>query len=353
MKELVVNLPDNRYSIYIEKGLLEKISDYIKDMYKGKKIAIITDENVNLHYGDKIVNQLEKNEYIVKKVILPPGEKSKSVDSLLKVYDELLDFKITRSDLIIALGGGVIGDLTGFAASTLLRGIPFIQVPTSLLAQIDSSIGGKVAVDLPRGKNLVGSFYHPKAVFIDPECLRTLDKRVLSDGMAEVIKYGCIRDKEFFEKLETIKSEEELFENLDDIIYTCCDIKRGVVERDEKDTGERMILNFGHTIGHGIEKYYNFETYTHGEAVAIGMYIITKNSENQGLTKPGTSDKIRRVLENFNLPYGIDISNKENLLDGISVDKKGEGEYLNLILIKDIGDVFIHKIKKDEVINFL
>lgn len=353
MKELVVNLPDNKYSLYIEKGLLNNISAYIKELYKGKKIAIITDENVNSHYGDKIKNQLEKNEFTVKKVVLPPGEKSKSVDTLLKVYDELLDFKITRSDLIIALGGGVIGDLTGFAASTLLRGIPFIQVPTSLLAQIDSSIGGKVAVDLERGKNLVGSFYHPKAVFIDPECLRTLDKRFLSDGMGEVIKYGCIRDAELFEKLLSIKSEEELFENLDDIIYTCCDIKRGVVERDEKDTGERMILNFGHTIGHGIEKHFKFETYTHGEAVAIGMYIITKNSESEGLTKPGVSDKIKEALNNFNLPHSVDISDKKCLLDGISVDKKGAGEYLNLILIKDIGDVFIHKIKKDDVINYL
>lgn len=353
MKELVVNLPDNRYSIYIEKGLLEKVTTYIKDLYKGKKIAIITDENVNLYYGDKVTKQLEENGYTVKKIVLPPGEKSKSVDTLLKVYDELLDFKITRSDLIIALGGGVIGDLTGFASSTLLRGIPFIQIPTSLLAQIDSSIGGKVAVDLERGKNLVGSFYHPKAVFIDPECLKTLDKRFLSDGMAEVIKYGCIRDKELFDKLVAIKSGEELFENLDDIIYTCCDIKRGVVERDEKDTGERMILNFGHTIGHGIEKHFNFETYTHGEAVAIGMYTITKNSEAQGLTKPGVSDKIKEALDNFNLPHSSDISNKECLLEGISVDKKGAGEHLNIILIKDIGDVFIHKIKKDDVINFL
>ncbi len=353
MKELVVNLPDNRYSIYIEKGLLNNIPNYIKELYKGKKIAIITDDNVNVNYGEKLTEQLEEIDYVVKKVVLPHGERSKSVETLHQVYDELLDFKITRSDLIIALGGGVIGDLTGFAASTLLRGIPFIQIPTSLLAQIDSSIGGKVAVDLKRGKNLVGSFYHPKAVFIDPECLRSLDKRFLSDGMGEVVKYGCIKDAELFDKLLSIKSEEELFENLDDIIYTCCDIKRGVVERDEKDTGERMLLNFGHTIGHGIEKHYNFETYSHGEAVAIGMYTITKNSEAKGLTKEGCSAKIKRALENFNLPYCLDISDKESLLDGISVDKKGAGEYLNIILLTDIGDSYIHKIKKEDVINFI
>ncbi|MDV2934331.1 3-dehydroquinate synthase, partial [Enterococcus faecalis] len=171
-------------------------------------------------------------------------------------------------DLIIALGGGVVGDLAGFVASTFLRGISFIQIPTSLLAQVDSSVGGKVAVDLERGKNLVGSFYHPELVLIDPNMLGTLPEKYFNDGLGEVIKYGCIKSKELFEKLEGFENKEDLKENIGEIIYECCNIKREVVEYDEKDLGERMILNFGHTLGHAIEQIYNYETYSHGEAVA-------------------------------------------------------------------------------------
>lgn len=352
MKELRVNLPGNEYTIYIEKGLINNIASYIRDICEGDKVLIITDKNVDYNYGELVENNIKKEGFNTKKIVLESGEKSKSFEVLLDLYDEILDFGINRGDIIIALGGGVIGDLTGFAASTILRGVPFIQIPTSLLAQVDSSIGGKVAVNLKRGKNLVGSFYHPKAVFIDTNCLKTLDKRFLRDGMAEVIKYGCISDKALFEKLEAIKSEEELFEKLDDIIYTCCDIKRDVVERDEKDTRERMILNFGHTLGHAIEKYYNFDTYTHGEGVAIGMYLISKKSEELGLTKKGVSKRIFDILENFGLPTEVD-TKKEEMLSSIGVDKKNIGGSINFILLKEIGEVFIHKIDKEEAVKFL
>ena len=314
MRELKISLGENSYSILIEKGLISSIGKKISEIYNGKKVAVVTDKNVDKFYGDKIVSQLESSGFNVKKIVLNPGEKSKSVEVLLNTYDELLDFNITRGDLIIALGGGVVGDLTGFAAATLLRGIPYIQIPTSLLAQIDSSIGGKVAVDLNRGKNLVGNFYHPKAVFIDPNMLKTLDERFFYDGMAEVIKYGCIRDEQLFYNLLNYNKHEELIENMEHIIYSCCNIKREIVERDEKDTGERMLLNFGHTIGHAIEKYFNFEKYTHGEAVALGMYAITKKSEEMKLTKEGTFNLIKDILTKYNLKYDIHLEDKESIL---------------------------------------
>lgn len=353
MKSLSINLPENKYSIIIEKGIINDIGAEIKKIFNGDKIAIITDSNVDKYHGAVVVNALKKEDFIVKKITLAPGEKTKSIDNLLGLYDELLDFSITRGGLIITLGGGVIGDLGGFVASTLLRGIPFVQVPTSLLAQIDSSIGGKVAVDLPRGKNLVGSFYHPKKVIIDPNVLNTLEERFLYDGMGEVIKYGCIRDKNLFDLLNTIQSKDELFSKMESIIYTCCDIKRIVVENDEKDTGERMILNFGHTIGHAIEKYYKFDKYSHGEAVAIGMYLITKIGEEQGLTEQGTSEKIKDILEKYHLPYKANIENIDEIIDAIGVDKKNSGDYLNLIMIKEIGEVFIEKVNKKDVKNII
>jgi len=353
LKELRVNLTEKSYPLYISRGLIENIGEEIKKIYGNKKIAIITDENVDSFYGDKVQKKLESNDFVVKKLVLKPGEKSKSIEVLLQVYDELLGFGITRGDLIIALGGGVIGDLTGFAASTLLRGIPFVQIPTSLLAQIDSSIGGKVAVDLPRGKNLVGSFYHPEAVFIDPDMLVTLDKRFLYDGMAEVIKYGCIKDAELFNKLLSYKNEEELLFNMEDTIYKCCSIKKEIVERDEKDNGDRMLLNFGHTIGHAIEKYFNYEKYTHGEAVALGMYAITKRSEEMGITLEGSAELIKKILNKYNLKYEIKLEDSEEILNSIALDKKSKGEFLNIILIKEIGESFIHKIRKEEVKSFI
>lgn len=353
MKELNIDLIDRSYNIYIENGLIHSIGDKIKNIYNGKNIVIITDENVDYYYGEKVKNNLQQSGFKVGKIVIKPGEKSKSFEVLLQVYNEMLDLGVKRGDLIITLGGGVVGDLGGFAAATFLRGIQFIQIPTSLLAQIDSSIGGKVAVDLPRGKNLIGNFYQPKAVFIDPNLLKTLDKRFLYDGMGEVIKYACIRDKNLFYKLLNIENEEELLNNIEEIIYTCCSIKKQIVERDEKDTGERMILNFGHTIAHGLEKYFNFEKYTHGEAVAIGMYTITKHSEDMGLTEKGISDLIKKILNKYNLPYEENNTDKGKIIEAISVDKKSEGEFINLILLNRIGEVFINKVEKSDVYKYI
>ena len=334
---LNVNIPNNEYDIIIKKGIFSNIRDEIGMVFKGNKIFIVTDENVDKLYGRDFSN----------KIVLKPGEESKSLENLEKIYNKMAQSNMTRNDLVLALGGGVVGDIAGFAASTYLRGVPFIQIPTSLLSQVDSSIGGKVAVNLSFGKNLVGSFYQPKLVLIDPDLLSTLPIRYLNDGLAEVIKYGCIRDINLFNLLSSYDDHDDLFKNIDDVIFTCCNIKREIVERDEKDLGERMILNFGHTIGHGIERYFNYEKYTHGEAVAIGMCLITKWSEEMGLTFKGTYERIKNLLLKFNLPIDCSMDDKKKLLDGIFLDKKSHSNSINLILLKEIGESFIYNISKE------
>ena len=340
--ELIVDLKERSYPILIEKGLINKVGYEVQKIFKGKKIFILTDENVNNIYGEKVKSLLENVGYEVKKLVLKPGEETKSYSSVEGIYNKLLDFKISRSDLIITLGGGVIGDLGGFVASTFLRGVDFIQFPTSLLAQVDSSVGGKVGVDISRGKNLIGSFYHPKAVLIDPEVLNTLDSRFFNDGMAEVIKYGCIKDKNFFYELKGYKNKEEVINSISKIIHNCCIIKRNIVEKDEKDKGDRMLLNFGHTLGHGIEQYYDYKKYTHGEGVAVGMYAITKISEAMGLTKKGTVQEIKELLSMYNLPFETDVK-IANIMEAISLDKKNIDGNLNVILLEEIGESFIYK----------
>lgn len=346
-KKLFVDLKENSYNILIEKGLINRLGKEIKKIYNGEKIFIITDKNVNEHYGDKVVNQLMDAGFNTRIMVLEPGEETKSFNTLPSIYNELLDFKLTRKELIITLGGGVIGDLGGFAASTFLRGVPFIQIPTSLLAQVDSSVGGKVAVDLEKGKNLVGSFYQPKAVFIDPEVLNTLLDKFYRDGMAEVIKYGCIKDREFFLMLKGLSSRKEVMNNIEDIIYNCCLIKKTIVEKDEKDLGERMLLNFGHTLGHAVEKYYNFTGYSHGEAVAIGMYNISIKGEKEGITRSGVSEEIKDILLNYDLPYEVKLEDNSAIVDTIALDKKNIGKVLKVIILKDIGDSTIYDTTPD------
>lgn len=353
MKKLEVNLPNNKYDILIQEGIINSIGKEISKIYQGEKIAIVTDKNVDKFYGEIVEKSLKHHGYEVLKVVLKPGEESKSMGSLICLYNNLLDFKLNRGSLIIALGGGVIGDLTGFCAATLLRGIPFVQVPTSFLAQIDSSIGGKVAIDLPKGKNLVGNFYHPKAVYIDPQVLKSLEKRYLNDGLGEAIKYGVIRDKNLFCRLEDIKNYEELFNNMEYLIYKCCDIKRRIVEVDEKDTGERMILNFGHTIGHALEKLQNYQGYSHGEAVAVGMYTIARSCEELKICETDVSSRIKGLLDKFQLPHSINIESTEDIINAMEVDKKNSGSFINLILLRDIGEAFIHKIPSKELRKYI
>lgn len=337
--ELTVNLKEHSYPIYIESGLISKAELYISQVFKGKRILVISDDNVFPLYGEKLMAALPS--YECHSLVLPHGELTKSFQSLPQIYAAMLEHKLSRSDLVIALGGGVIGDLSGFAASSYLRGIPFIQVPTSLLAQVDSSVGGKVGVDLPQGKNLVGAFYHPKLVLIDTDVLDTLPKRYIVDGMGEVIKYGCIKDSNLFHTLVSRQSFEALKPILADIIYRCVDIKRMVVENDPYDKGERMLLNFGHTLAHTIEQYCHYERESHGEAVAIGMYQITKIAEEAGLTLSGEAEKIRAALDIYGLPHecGFEI---EELVGAIKLDKKNLNNSLNVVLLHEIGDSYVY-----------
>lgn len=352
MKTLRVNLGTRSYDIYIGKNILQNTGDIVASSFHGKKIGIVTDENVNYFYGDMVCGSLTTAGFEVHRIVLPAGEKTKSIDNLTVIYNELLGFEISRTDRIIALGGGVIGDLTGFAASTLLRGIPYIQIPTSLLAQVDSSIGGKVAVDLPAGKNLVGSFYQPDMVIIDPDCVKTLPHKFLCDGTAEIIKHGCIKDISLFERLISFKNENEYLDNIGDIIFTNCSIKSAIIENDETDIGERMLLNFGHTFGHALESYFGYEAYTHGEAVAIGMCVITKAAERLGLTQTGCYDAVRAVVLKYGLPCEVNIENIDEIVHKMLVDKKSSGENISLILLKCIGESYIHKIAKSKLSEF-
>lgn len=340
--ELTVQLKDNSYPIYIQNNLLDHAADYIADIFSGERICIVSDDNVAPLYAEKIMSPLQQRGFSCALLTLPSGERTKNFSSLETIYAELLRHGITRSDLLIALGGGVIGDLAGFAAATFLRGIPFVQIPTSLLAQVDSSVGGKVAVDLKEGKNLAGAFYQPRLVLIDPTVLSSLPARYMHDGMGEVIKYGCILSADLFAQLEHIDSYESLAPHMTDIIYQCVDCKRRIVEIDPTDKKERMLLNFGHTLAHGIETYENFAGMSHGEAVACGMYMITLLSEKQGLTQPGTSKRLADLLSKYSLPRTTEISIDE-LLPIMQRDKKNMDGKLNLILIKEIGQSFIYR----------
>lgn len=336
MKTIRVNLDKDSYDIIFEKGTGE-LFDYISS-YRRK--VLVTDDTVSRICGSLFDGKVDA------KLVLPHGEKTKSPDSLFWLYDKFMETGITRSDLIIALGGGVIGDLAGYAASTFMRGIPYIQVPTTLLAQVDSSVGGKTAIDLPKAKNIVGSFYQPKAVFINTDFLSTLPSRVYSDGMAEVIKYGVIADSELFDMLGDSGYDRT------EVVQRCCDIKRKIVEHDRFDKGERMLLNFGHTIGHAVEQFYNYKKYTHGEAVAVGMYNMTLITEAMGETEPGTADRIREMLKKHRLPYKLTIR-PDAVFKTIALDKKSDGDMITIAAAQKIGESKLIKLSREELFSRL
>ncbi|MDD6659022.1 MAG: 3-dehydroquinate synthase [Eubacteriales bacterium] len=345
MTKLCVDVSDKSLSeIYIENGLLSKVGELTKTVLKGKKIALISDTNVYPLYGENIKNQLENEGYKVFTYIFKAGEASKNTSELIKIVEFMAENELTREDGAVALGGGVCGDMVGFAASVFLRGIKFVQIPTSLLAQVDSSVGGKTAVDLPQGKNLCGAFHQPSLVIIDPDVLKTLSHHFFSDGMGEVIKYGCIKSASLFEKLDS----GDVKDNLTEIITECVSIKRQVVENDEKEHGERALLNFGHTCGHAIEKLWNFETVSHGEAVAIGMVMITRAGENLGITEKGTTDRLIKVLEKNDLKISDTHTDKE-IISAMNGDKKRTGTGIKFVMINKIGSSFINPIKYEDI----
>ena len=309
MKLLPVSLGDRSYDIHIAPGRLDDTGKLCQHVLpRATRLAVVTDDTVGGLYAHRLLQSLWARGYTASVISLPAGEQTKSLHNLGVLYDSFMEMGLTRTDAVVALGGGVVGDLAGFAAATILRGVDFVQVPTTLLAQVDSSVGGKVAIDLPAGKNLAGAFWQPRLVVMDPEVLDTLEDKTFSDGMAEVIKYGCIRDAAFFRALEKTPSRRAVMENIESVLYTCCDLKRAVVEKDERDTGERMVLNFGHTLGHAYEKAGHYETWTHGQAVAAGMCLAARLGAALGVTPAGVPERVEALVSAFGLPTRIPVS---------------------------------------------
>lgn len=353
MKTLTVSLTGRSYDIVIAPGLLDSAGEYCSAaLPRAARLGIVTDSNVAPLYAGRLAESLKGRGFQTTVVTVPAGERSKSMPMLEEVCDRLLSFGLTRTDAVVALGGGVVGDLAGFAAAVLLRGVDFVQVPTTLLAQVDSSVGGKVAVNLKAGKNLAGAFWQPRLVLMDPELLRTLDGETFAGGMAEVIKYGCISDSALFEGLEAAPSRLAVTGRIEDILCTCCDCKRRVVQLDERDTGARMILNFGHTFGHAYELAGGYETYTHGQAVAAGMCMAAALGAALGVTPDSLSSRIARLVRAFGLPDAISCS-MADYAAAIGLDKKGAGEDLTLILLSQLGSALPMKLLKRDVLRLL
>ncbi len=348
MKKITVSLPQGtEYDILIEKGILNSCGKYIKDAVDSQRAAVITDSNVAELYLKKTISSLNEAGFETVSYVFKAGEASKNTVNLIKIVEFLAANELTRKDVVVALGGGVTGDMASFAAAIYLRGIRCVEIPTTLLSQVDSSVGGKTAVNLPQGKNLCGAFHQPSLVLVDIETLKTLPQHYFRDGMGEVIKYGCIKSRQLFEKIE----ENNIRDIIEDVIYECIDIKRKVVERDEKESGERRLLNFGHTAGHSIEKLNNFSGISHGEAVGIGMLLITRASEKNGLTEEGTAVRIEKVLKK----YGLKTSDShpiEEIIKNMNNDKKRISDSISFILIKSIGDSYIKNIKLSDIPDF-
>lgn len=347
IKTLEVTFGDKSkdYSIDIGEKITYRLTDFIEAEFKCQRILIITDKTVAKFYLGALEDEIKKLDVEVLSFSIEPGEQSKSLEVAASIYSQLAKHSFSRSDLIITFGGGVVGDLGGYVAATYKRGIPFIQIPTTLLSQVDSSVGGKVAVNIPEGKNLIGAFYQPKYVLIDTAYLSTLEKAQWLDGLGEIIKYAFIGSEDLYNTLKK-RDIESIKKDISSIILACCDIKRAVVIEDEFDTGQRMTLNFGHTLGHAIEKHFGYSRVTHGQAVAMGMYLIMRQFEATYEDTNSMSSFIKQLLVQYDLfnneilkqysAYCNDIVNDKKVLNGainiIVVDKIGKSRIYPLIL---------------------
>lgn len=335
------------YNILVGSNILDNTGEFISDIVSPCKAVIITDDIVDSLYSKRVENSLLSNGFDVCKFAFKNSEKSKNISTFTSILEFMAKNEITRSDIVIALGGGVVGDIAGFCASSYLRGVKYIQIPTTFLACIDSSVGGKTAVNLNAGKNLVGSFYQPSLVICDYETLNTLEEDIFNDGVAEAIKYGFIKSSSLYSLLST----KDCKDNIEQIISQCVTIKRDIVNEDEFDTGNRQILNFGHTLGHCIEKLSNYKI-THGKAVGIGMYIITKACFKKGMIKEDISKNLKILLIKYNLPYKCEYT-EDDLYNVAVNDKKRLGNTLKLILPKEIGDCYLFDIDIDNLKDFI
>ncbi|MDT2757891.1 3-dehydroquinate synthase [Enterococcus asini] len=350
---LTVSLKDHQYEIIVKKGCLEEAGDFLAKIWQPQRVAIITDDRVAPLYEEKVRQAVTTAGFEVVTHVVPEGEASKSLAEAEKIYAFLAESGFTRSDGVIALGGGVIGDLAAFAASTYMRGIHFIQIPTTLLAQVDSSIGGKTAVNTSNAKNLVGTFSQPDRVLIDTDVLETLEIRRVREGIAEIIKSAAIADLALWHYLENLKDETDLLAHAQYVIIETLKVKQKVVEEDEFDNGNRLILNFGHTIGHAIEKTAGYGVVSHGEGVALGMLAINQHAEKQGLTPAGSTLALKAMIEKFHLPTSTEQWDEVALFEAITHDKKARGNNLKLILLETIGKAKIHTVPIEELKNYL
>jgi 3-dehydroquinate synthase len=346
-----VELGARSYDIVTGGGLLRDCGGWIAalcDSDAGGSVAVVSDSNIWEIHGPVFAASLEAAGLRAgadwTPIVLAPGEQNKSLEGLGRLYAAFAAMKLRRGGLVVAFGGGVVGDVTGMAAATWMRGVRYVQIPTTLLAQVDSSVGGKTAINISEGKNLAGLFYQPALVLIDTALPATLPEREFRSGMAEVIKYGAIRSRSLFNGLTRQPDAARLAE----IVAQCCRVKREIVERDELDTGERMLLNFGHSFGHAIEKLGGYRRYNHGEAVALGMVLAAEAGEKMGLTEAGNAARIKEMLAVHGLdavcPY-----EPEALLPQMALDKKNQDGGIRLVLIQKIGTAFVHTVSPDEL----
>jgi len=361
MKIITAKTKFRNYSIYIEKGLLKRAPMLVKSIFSDKlKAALVTNDKIFSIYKKDIKNFLDATGFKNKIIIIKDGEEQKNLENTQYIYQNLLDFNFHRNDIVIAFGGGVIGDLAGFAASTFHRGTILLQIPTTIIAQTDSSIGGKAVVNYKGIKNIIGSFYQPHAIIIDPLLLETLEEKEIINGFAEIVKYGVVFDKKILSSLEELakdSSDKNVFvsnkeqgksinnisfkilknKKFTDIIYTCCRIKARIVQKDEFDTGYRNLLNFGHTIGHAIEKVANLKSISHGMAVAIGMIVATDISIELGIANVSLRNKLLEIYKPLKLPHIIPQIDVNELLSSLKFDKKFSSTENKFILLKDLN----------------
>ncbi|GAB7390004.1 3-dehydroquinate synthase [Lactococcus garvieae] len=350
---LNVNLPEHPYDIIIKKESLLQVGRWVAQLWQQQKVVLVTDDNVEPLYGREVASQLRSEGFEVFTFTFPAGEASKNLSTVEKLWEFCAQHGLTRSGGVIALGGGVVGDLAAFAASTYMRGIHFLQIPTSLTAQVDSSIGGKTGINSNYAKNMIGTFAQPDGVLIDPEVLKTLEKRDFREGIGEIVKCGLIADKQLWARLNEIQNADELLQEAAYFIRAACEVKRKLVVEDEFDQGTRLYLNFGHTIGHAVEAYAGYGQVMHGEAVAIGMVQISKVAERKGLMPEGLTAQIKAVLQKFQLPQTYEPWDEAALFEILSHDKKARGKMIKIVLVPEIGQAQIHEISLQEMKEYL
>jgi 3-dehydroquinate synthase len=346
LQKLLVSLGDRSYTIQIGNGLLSSLGELCQELVLGSTAAIVTNPTVGKFYAQEVQASLVKAGYVTHLIEIPDGEVHKNSVTLNRIYDALLEAGLGRDSFLVALGGGVVGDITGFAAATFLRGVPFIQVPTTLLAQVDSSVGGKTGINHALGKNLIGSFYQPSMVLIYTETLTTLPDREYLSGLAEVLKYGVVCDRDFFSFL--VNNVENLRKRdlncLKEVIRISCSRKASVVERDEKEGGYRAVLNYGHTYAHAIERLTNYTAFLHGEAVAIGMVQAAKLSELKGYADRHDTASILDLLKSLGLPVDLVPFPVDQYYQALQKDKKVRAQGINFVFNKGIGDSVIENV---------